>query len=194
MPAGISGVDCLHCVSQATGKRYFRVVGVGQMSLYCTSAATAPWPPSHAGAGMRHIKSLPRQCSLEGAYHTQCGNCITWTGVPQVVCVGGSIPESHGTARPTGSYLHGVHMILLMYTLWFGVSSDIRGGLTSNKIRDLHSKSTAPNNEGKRPPTAACSLNPPPVQEHARVLIYLRVLIFCVFLFLRPWDLWEATG
>ena len=28
---------------------------------------------------------------------------------------------------------------------------------------------------------------PPPVQEHARVLIYLRVLIFCVFLFLRPW-------
>jgi len=31
------------------------------------------------------------------------------------------------------------------------------------------------------------SVNPPPVQEHARVLIYLRVLIFCVFLFLRPW-------
>ena len=26
----------------------------------------------------------------------------------------------------------------------------------------------------------------PPVQEHAHVLIYLRVLIFCVFLFVRP--------
>ena len=29
-------------------------------------------------------------------------------------------------------------------------------------------------------------VNPPPVQERARVLIFLRVLIFCVFLFVRP--------
>ena len=34
-----------------------------------TSAASAPWGPSHASGSMLHTKSFPRQRILEGVHH-----------------------------------------------------------------------------------------------------------------------------
>jgi len=48
-------INCLHCLSQASGEQHFPKVTVGQL----TSAASSPWRPSHASAGILHLQSFP---------------------------------------------------------------------------------------------------------------------------------------
>jgi hypothetical protein len=56
----------------------------GTVVLLLTSAASAPWRHSHAGAGTLHTKPFPRLLSLEGAHHHRYGKCNTGPGC---VCV-----------------------------------------------------------------------------------------------------------
>ena len=46
----------------------------GTLAHLRTMAASAPWRPTRASAGMLHIQSFPEQCSLEGAHHHLAGD------------------------------------------------------------------------------------------------------------------------
>ena len=48
-------MNCLSCVFQATGEKYFHQVRVGQLPLYSQVLFPPPWRPSHASAGALHV-------------------------------------------------------------------------------------------------------------------------------------------
>ena len=60
-------------------KNYYLLFLLGESGTVVpllTSAASAPWCPSHASAGMLHTKSFPRQQSLDGPYLAGREGCM----------------------------------------------------------------------------------------------------------------------